>query len=91
MGFRFLRMELADSTPVREVQLNGNGDVSGIRVVLVYGSGSVSGLVKFENGPLPEALRVSASVTNDEGFYAGRGPIYAVAFGSMRCLPETTR
>jgi hypothetical protein len=70
LGFRFLRTELADSTAVRDVQLSGDREVSGIRVVLVYGSGSVSGVVKFENGSLPEALKVGARITNDEGFYA---------------------
>lgn len=71
MGLRFSRMELSDSTPVREIEINGDGPITGVRVVLVYGSGSVRGLVKFENGSLPEGVRVSVRVTNDEGFYAG--------------------
>jgi hypothetical protein len=81
LGLRFLRTELADSSPVRDIQLSGDGEVSGIRVVLVYGSGSVSGVVKFENGSLPEALKVSARITNDDGFFAGS---WADSRGSFR-------
>lgn len=71
MGLRFSRMELPDSTTVREIEISGDRETTGVRVVLVYGSGSVRGLVKLENGSLPEGAKVSARITNEEGFYAG--------------------
>jgi hypothetical protein len=33
--------------------------VTGVRVVIEYGTGSVRGLVKLENGALPEGLRMN--------------------------------
>ena len=45
---------------MREFEISGDRETTGIRVVLVYGSGSVRGLVEFENGSLPEGVRVSS-------------------------------
>ena len=71
VGLRFLRMELPDSTPIREVEIKEGQQFEGLRVVLVYGSGSVRGFVKLENGALPAEGKVHARITNEKGFYAG--------------------
>ena len=71
MGLRFRRMELKDSTPVREIEIKGGEQLNGLRVVLGYGSGSVRGFVKLENGVLPAEAKAYARVTNDKGFFAG--------------------
>jgi hypothetical protein len=71
VGLRFLRMELPDSTPVREAEIKAGERREGLRVVLVYGASSVRGFVKLQNGALPADGKVHARITNDQGFYAG--------------------
>lgn len=70
-GLRFSRMELGAGNRVREVEIGPEINTNGLRLVLTYGSASVRGLVKIENGALPEFARVHAHVTNDSGFYGG--------------------
>lgn len=70
-GLRFLRMELPDSTPVRETEIKAGERREGLRVVLIHGSSSVRGFVKLQNGALPAGAKVHARITNDQGFYAG--------------------
>ena len=70
-GLRFSRMELGAGNPVREIEIGPGIKTTGLRLVLTYGSGSVRGLVKIENGMLPEFARVHAHVTNGKGFYGG--------------------
>lgn len=70
LGLRFLRMELG-TTPIREFEIGHDQQAQGLRVILVYGSGSLRGSVKLENGPLPANTRLAANVKNDNGFFAG--------------------
>ena len=56
-GFALSRVE-RDGVPQREIEVTSGTPVTGIRVVIEYGTGSVRGLVKIENGPLPEGARM---------------------------------
>lgn len=42
----------------REIEITPGAQITGVRVVLEYGSGIVRGIVKVENGTLPENARV---------------------------------
>lgn len=70
-GLRFARMELGAGNTVREIEIGNDIKPDRLRLVLTYGSGSIRGQVKIENGPLPSALRVHAHVRDQKGFYAG--------------------
>lgn len=67
-GFTLARIE-RDGTPQREIEVASGTQVTGIRVIIEYGTGTVRGVIKIENGPLPEAARlyVSARRKGDTG------------------------
>jgi protocatechuate 3,4-dioxygenase beta subunit len=56
-GFTIARIE-RDGVAQREIELGQGAQVTGIRVVIEYGTGTVRGVVKIENGPLPENARM---------------------------------
>jgi protocatechuate 3,4-dioxygenase beta subunit len=58
-GFSLARVE-RDGVAVREIEVAPGAEVTGLRVVIEYGTGSVRGLVRLENGTLPEGLRMNA-------------------------------
>jgi protocatechuate 3,4-dioxygenase beta subunit len=60
-GFALARVE-REGVPQREIELASGAQVTGIRVVIEYGTGSVRGVVKIENGPLPEGARMFVTV-----------------------------
>lgn len=70
LGLRFLRMELG-GTPIRDVEIGHGKPLKELRVILVYGSGSLRGSVKLVNGSLPANARVAVNIQNGDGFYAG--------------------
>lgn len=70
LGLRFLRMELG-TNPIREFEIGHDKPIAQVRVILVYGSGSLRGSVKLENGTLRANSRLAANLKNDNGFYAG--------------------
>lgn len=59
-GFALGRIE-RDGIPQREIEITAGAQVTGIRVVIEYGTGSVRGVVKVDNGPLPEGARMYVS------------------------------
>lgn len=59
-GFTLARIE-RDGTPQREIEIAPGTQVTGIRVIIEYGTGIVRGVVKVANGPLPEAARMFVS------------------------------
>lgn len=67
-GFALGRIE-RDGVLQREIEVAAGAEVRGIRVVIEYGTGSVRGVVKIDNGPLPEGARmfVSARRRGDTG------------------------
>lgn len=60
-GFSLARVE-RDGIPLREIEITPGAQVTGLRVVFEYGTGSIRGLVKVEKGPVPEDMRMSISV-----------------------------
>lgn len=56
-GFSLARIE-REGVAQREIEVTAGAQVTGVRVVIEYGTGSVRGLVKIENGPLPEGMRM---------------------------------
>ncbi len=53
-----LRIEREGVVQPRGLEINAGEQVTGVKIVLKYGSGSIRGEVKFENGPLPAGARV---------------------------------
>ena len=61
-GISIVRIE-REGTPVgRGVELKDGEQVSGLRLVLTIGNASLRGLVKVENGTLPEGMRIFVRV-----------------------------
>jgi protocatechuate 3,4-dioxygenase beta subunit len=56
-GFTLARVE-RDGVPQRQIEVAPGAQITGVRVVIEYGTGSVRGLVKIENGPLPPNARM---------------------------------
>lgn len=73
-GFSLARVE-HDGISSNEIEIAPGKEVAGVRVVVEYGTGSVRGTVKLENGTLPEGLRmnVTARRTTDTGPPMPRG------------------
>ena len=52
-GFNIVRIEKDGVALQRNLEIKTGDNITGVRVVLSYGSGSLRGEVKVENGPLP--------------------------------------
>lgn len=59
-GFTILRTEHNGVVMPRGIELKEGDQLTGVRVVIAYGTASVHGTVKIENGPLPEGGRLFA-------------------------------
>jgi protocatechuate 3,4-dioxygenase beta subunit len=57
--FAILRVERDGVVLPRGVEIKAGEQVTGVKIVLRYGTGSIRGEVKLENGPLPEGARIS--------------------------------
>lgn len=73
-GLTLARVEL-NGVPQREIEVGPGAQMTGVRVVLEYGTGSVRGVVRFENGSLPEGVRLNVLVrrANDANAFTRRG------------------
>jgi hypothetical protein len=61
VNFTILRVEYNGMAQPRGLEIKPEDvQVTGVKIVLRYGTGSVRGEVKFENGPLPPGARVMA-------------------------------
>jgi hypothetical protein len=63
-GFMIARLErdgVAAGMP-RGIEIKDGEQVTGVRVVLSYGSAIIRGVVALENGPLPQGMRVSVNL-----------------------------
>jgi protocatechuate 3,4-dioxygenase beta subunit len=61
-GFSIARLERDGVVATRGIELKDGEQLTGVRVVLTYGSASIRGVVVTENGPLPEGTRVAVSL-----------------------------
>ena len=58
-GYTVSRIE-RDGIPMpRGIQVKDGEQIGGLRLVVAYGNGSIRGVVKFENGSLPEGVQMS--------------------------------
>lgn len=69
-GFTLARVE-REGIASREIDLAPGAQVTGLRVVIEYGTGSVRGMVKLENGTLPEGMRMNVAARRTD---ATNGP-----------------
>jgi len=72
-GFMLARVE-REGIALREIEVAPGAQVTGLRVVIEYGTGIVRGVVKLENGTLPADLRMSVVVSRSgdiSGFLRG--------------------
>lgn len=66
-GFTFLRLE-RDGLPVREgLSLSAGERVTGLRVLVTYGTGSINGQIKVEGGVLPTRMNWLLTVRRADG------------------------
>jgi protocatechuate 3,4-dioxygenase beta subunit len=75
-GFTLARVE-REGVAQREIEVTAGAPVTNVRVVIEYGTGSVRGTVKYENGALPEGSRVVVNAhrrgdTQGAGFRGGQ-------------------
>jgi hypothetical protein len=62
-GFALIRVERDGVEQAGGIEVAAGEQVSGVRVFLAYGTGSIRGQVKVEGGPLPEGSRMYVIVT----------------------------
>jgi hypothetical protein len=65
-GFAISRIERDGVVLPRGVEIKAGEQLSGMRIVVVYGSGIVRGTIKMENGPLPSTARLMVRLTKPE-------------------------
>ncbi len=65
LPIRFSRTERNGARLSQDVELKAGEDIDGFRLVFTYATGSVGGVVKFENGPPPPNMMVKTSVWQD--------------------------
>lgn len=62
-GFTVTRVEHNGVSQPRGIEIKDGDQLTGVRVVVSYGTASLKGVVKLENGPLPEGGRMFIRVT----------------------------
>jgi len=74
-GFSIARVE-RDGVPVSPggVEIKEGEQVTGLRVVVAYGNATIRGLVKLENGPLPQGARIYVRVNRPGQPFSGMRP-----------------
>ena len=65
-GFVLSRVEREGVVLLRGVEIKAGEQISGLKIIVVYGSGSIRGTIKVENGPLPTGARLMTRVTKPE-------------------------
>jgi protocatechuate 3,4-dioxygenase beta subunit len=59
-GFAILRVEHNGAPMARGIEIKDGDQLTGVKLVVSYGTASLHGSVKLENGPLPEGARLVA-------------------------------
>lgn len=59
VNFTIVRVERDGIVQQRGLEVKAGENVSGVRIVVSYGTGSIRGEVKLENGPLPQGGRIA--------------------------------
>jgi hypothetical protein len=78
VNFSIMRVERDGVAQPRGLQINADEQqVTGVKIVLKYGTGSVRGEIKFENGPLPSGSRLMVWLRKTEEPDSGFRPYSA--------------
>ncbi len=72
-GFSIARIE-REGVTTRSIEIKDGEQVTGVRVILSYGSAVIRGVVTTESGPLPEGTRISVSLLKPGERVAGIRP-----------------
>jgi len=59
VNLTIMRIERDGLPQPRGIELKAGDQINGLKVVLSYGTGSIRGQLKYENGPLPSGARVA--------------------------------
>ena len=59
-GFTLIRVEHDGIAMPRGIEVKEGDQLTGVRIIVAYGTASIHGVVKIENGPLPENSRLMA-------------------------------
>jgi carboxypeptidase family protein len=70
-GFNFVRLERDGVAMPRGIEIKEGEQLTGVRVVIAYGSATVRGVVKLENGTLPSGARILVSLVRPGGDIMG--------------------
>jgi hypothetical protein len=62
VSFAILRVERDGLVQPRGVEIKLGEQTTGVKVIVGYGTGSIRGEVKLENGPLPAGGRIAISI-----------------------------
>ncbi len=63
MGFRIMRVERDGVVQLRGIEIKDEEEVTGVRLVVRFGNGTVRGTVRAENGELPPPPRLAVWLT----------------------------
>jgi hypothetical protein len=66
-GLSLVRVELDGADHAEGIELAAGAEVKGVRLVFVYGTGSIRGEVKLEGGTLPEGSAIQVMVRSAGG------------------------
>jgi len=61
-GLSLVRTELDGLDQAEGIEVTAGAQVNGVRLVFAYGTGSIRGEVKLENGPLPEGMSIRVAI-----------------------------
>ena len=65
-GFVLSRVERDGMVLPRGVEIKAGEQISGLRIIVVYGTGSIRGTIRVENGPLPTGARLMIRLMKPE-------------------------
>jgi 5-hydroxyisourate hydrolase-like protein (transthyretin family) len=73
-GFTPLRVERDGVVQPNAIQIQGTDHITGLRLFVTHSSGSISGVVKITNGPLPAGAQLSVELSRpgEKNFGDGR-------------------
>src|SRR5204862_2871808 len=57
-GFSLARIEYPNATPTDRIPINANEQITGVRLIVRYGTATINGTVKIVNGKLPTDSRL---------------------------------
>jgi hypothetical protein len=88
-GFVLARVERDGVVLPRGIEVKSGEHISGVRIVVVYGSGIVRGTIKVENGPLPTGARLLIRLVkpDDHSFMVRAGEVDARGRFSVEGVP----